>query len=89
MAVLCVAKGTMMAMHRTPVRRTEPPAEDRGWAETRAFYPLDVRLRNAGFRIVSRPRKGPDTWVRSRVIFTVDQARAIVDEDDAARGVER
>lgn len=44
-------------------------------------FPRDTQLRNHGWRIHSRPRVGPDTWINvAGIIMTEDEALANVDE---------
>lgn len=53
------------------------------FAETRTFHPNDALLRSRGFKIVSRPRAGPNLWARADKEYAEGEAlracRAAVD----------
>lgn len=53
----------------------EPISDVHGWRETRPMNSSDVALRAAGYKIVSRPRRGPVLWIRDGKIVTEGTAR--------------
>ena len=67
------------------MKATIPPPEDlplrADTAETRNWNAPDAKLRSFGFRIHSRPRKGPDLWERHGEKFTKEQALRIVERE--------
>jgi hypothetical protein len=67
------------------VKATIPPPEDLpariDTAETRDIHGTDKKLRGFGFKIHSRPRKGPDLWERHGETFTKEQALKIVERE--------
>lgn len=42
--------------------------------ETRNRFPADIRLRAAGFAIVSRPERGEPVWTRNGITFPESEA---------------
>jgi hypothetical protein len=42
----------------------EPKERENSWNERRDWHPMDKKLRDAGFEITDRPKKGPDLWRR-------------------------
>lgn len=44
------------------------------WAETRDLKPLDSLLRKYGFKIHSRPRNGPATWIKDGTVLEQEDA---------------
>ncbi len=49
-------------------------------AETRNLIPDDTLLRKHGFRVRSRPRKGPPTWSLAGKTYTEAEALALCAE---------
>lgn len=49
-------------------------------AEHRCFHPADILLRRNGYKIHSRPRKGPVLWQLGDKVVTQDEAVQMCDE---------
>ncbi len=50
------------------------------WRERRNVYPADRKLRSRGFKILSRPRRGPVLWQRAGKTFTQAEAELFIDK---------
>lgn len=61
--------------------------DNNSWNERRPFHPDDILLRKHGWRVLSRPRRGPDLWHCRDVIMTAaDAVELCEDLEDAAAG---
>lgn len=75
-----------------PIMEDEPATR---WADNTDRFPDDERLREAGWQIKTRPRKGPDTWIllsiNGEVIveMTTEQALTTLGKRDEFRKIGR
>lgn len=49
--------------------------------ESRDLQPGDLRLRDRGFKIHSRPSAGPITWIRGGEVFVQEEALRIAERE--------
>jgi hypothetical protein len=58
-----------------------PPTEasgPNGWHETRRVFPDDIRLREHGWKIARRPRRGPALWRKGDLLLSEEDALASI-----------
>jgi hypothetical protein len=60
------------------------------WASTARRFPIDLMLREEGFRIADRPAKGEPIWVRDRKRFAeVEAVKTVLRKRNEAAGGSR
>lgn len=60
-----------------------------GWAETRNLFPLDIVLRNNGFRIHARPVGREAMWVKDGKVFSFTAALRLCPRDDVRKAADQ
>jgi hypothetical protein len=59
-----------------------PKAEEttgpNGWHETRRVWPDDIRLREHGWKIARRPKRGPALWRKGELLLSEEEALATI-----------
>lgn len=60
-----------------------------GWAETRSLFPLDIVLRNNGFRIHARPVGREAMWSKDGKVFTFTAALRLCPRDDVRKAADQ
>lgn len=49
-----------------------------GWHERRRIFPDDIRLRENGWKIARRPRRGPALWRKGEQLLSEEEALASI-----------
>lgn len=65
------------------------PASAHAYQDRTQRFALDIMLRRRGFRIHSRPAKGPPIWERNHLFFTQIDALKEIPQHLIVQGLER